>query len=113
MDRPNRRPPSLSRDRERIADGQCDDRPFSTLDPDLVDAAIRSVPRALRRRELTAKQKLRIKRNCVIKAANKAGISQRTLAEVFRLRRATIWDIVQGNQTCGRPRGDADREGDS
>lgn len=97
----------------RIADGQYDDEGWSTIDPELLDAIPRErAERPDPPRRLTPKQRLRIKRNCCVKAAHDRGISQRDLAKVFGLPRSVVGEIVQGKQLCGRPRGNPG-EGDS
>lgn len=108
----HRKAPPLSTDHARIADGQYDDEPWADLDPDVIDAIPRDVPRSSpRRKPPTAKQRARLARNAVIVAAHKGGASQRLLARVFGLPRSVIGEIVDGKQLCGRRR--ADRDGDS
>lgn len=94
----------FSGDRSRIQDGQCDDEPWATIDPEIADSLPNGRPEGTRFYPPTPKQRKRMVRNAAIKAAHDRGISQRKLAGVFGLPRSVIGDIVQGKQTCGRRR---------
>lgn len=115
----------LERDRERIADGHYDDPPMPVVLMDLeelvklpLESQVRGKDRPLK---LTANQRLRIKRDCCIKAAAMAGLSQSVLESVFGLGHSAIVSIVGGraNYNLDRSRraqrdGHADdRDGDA
>ena len=98
--------------RDRITDGQYDDEPLRTIDPEVIDAAPRERVRySLRGKVPTRKQRQHMARNAAIMAARQAGLSHEMLAKAFGLSRSVISVILAGRQTYWRRR--ADRDSDS
>ena len=73
------------------------DRTRVVLDSDRVEGdAVRATREYRGARRITDRHRRRLRRNLVILAAARAGLSQRLIAEVLGLSRAAVWEVIRG-----------------
>ena len=74
------------------------------LDTDRVDGdAVRATREYIGARRIGAAKRRRLRRNLVILAAARAGLSQRLIADVLGLSRAAVWEVIRGESQRGKP----------